>query len=403
MTDRNALRAGIFIIVSIILILAVIFSIRGFGALTDRYHDLTVVFDLTDDIGGLRVGDEVRIGGYNVGTVEDIDVVPAEPEPRVSVRISVPQRYSIRNDAKVRVQSTVTGVSVLNFESLGQGEVLEQGDLLTGRASILTELSRTISDASPRINAIMSNIELATADVRQNTVPTVNTTLQKISSAADRASELLEVGRVQINPEQENTIGHTARGMMAEIRDVFGDTKTDIRTSMRNVASATGTINEKLPGILDDVDALLGRLDATIAGVNETLVDVKETVANAKELSASARSILASNRSRIDGMIDSLKKTGDNLKFASAEIRRSPWRLLYKPGPNEMANLNLFDSARAFAEGANDLADATGALRDALHAGEIDDARLKALLEQLDHTFQKFTEVERKLWQDVKE
>src|SRR5690606_22892487 len=97
----------------------------------------------------------------------------------------------------------------------------------------------------------------------------------------------------------------------------------------------------------------------------------------------------------------SLKKTGDNLKAASAEIRRSPWRLLYKPGKNEMANLNLFDSARAFAEGANDLADATTALRDALQTQQLDDQQLRNLLERLDLTFQKFNQVEQELRNQV--
>ena len=102
-------------------------------------------------------------------------------------------------------------------------------------------------------------------------------------------------------------------------------------------------------------------------------------------------------------MIASLKTTGDNLKFASAEIRRSPWRLLYKPRANEMANLNLFDAARSFAEGANDMSDAATALRDALKDPNAQPETIQKLVDQLDQSFGKFQTVEDQLWEKVKE
>ena len=64
--------------------------------------------------------------------------------------------------------------------------------------------------------------------------------------------------------------------------------------------------------------------------------------------------VVIGNRGKLEGIISSLKATGDNLKAASEEIRRSPWRLLYKPSDTEMANLNVYDSARAFSDGAFD-------------------------------------------------
>src|SRR5690606_21094860 len=111
-----------------------------------------------------------------------------------------------------------------------------------------------------------------------------------------------------------------------------------------NVAAVTASINRKLPGMLDHINALVARLNDTVGQANEALVDIRDTAANARELSAAARSVVVSNRSRFDDMIASMKVTADNLKGASAEIRRSPWRLLYKPARGEMANLNLFDT-----------------------------------------------------------
>ncbi len=401
--ERNALKAGLFIFASILLIVVVIFSIRGVEELLDRKRELVVMFDLADDIGGLRVGDEVRIGGYAVGTVQAIDLVPDHPDPRLSVRVTLPEKYDIRRDARIRIQSTVTGVSMLNFETLGTGEKTADGDVIEGRAGTLTELAALVDEVAPRFRPIMANIEQATGELARTTVPRASEVIAKAGTLADRGTELMITARTQIDPEPPTTIGHAARGMMREVRDVIGDTKGDMRTTAANIAAATGVLREKLPELLAHVDQLVLRLQATVDGVHTALADVQQTAANTRDLTAGARAILLSNRSKIDGMIDSLKKTGDNLKNASAEIRRSPWRLLYKPGKGEMANLNLFDSARAFAEGASELADATEALRDAVRSSQVDERQLEGLLRQVETTFQKFSEVERALWEQVQE
>src|SRR5688500_9015965 len=72
--ERNNIKAGAFILISAALITAVIFSIKGFGQLFAPEQRRTVSFRLTDDLGGLQVGDEVRLGGFKVGVVEGIEV-----------------------------------------------------------------------------------------------------------------------------------------------------------------------------------------------------------------------------------------------------------------------------------------------------------------------------------------
>jgi hypothetical protein len=153
---------------------------------------------------------------------------------------------------------------------------------------------------------------------------------------------------------------------------------------------------------MDKVDGTLVKIETAVDGANVALEDVKKTATNVKDVSASARSLVVGNRSKIDGMIASLKATADNLKFASAEIRRSPWRLLYKPAAGEVANLNLYDSARQFAEGANDLNDAASALRDALQDPDVTQEQVQGLVERLDKSFTNFSEIEQALWKQVK-
>ena len=82
--ERNALKAGLFMVVSLVLIIALIFGIKGVSRLTEPVQYRTVSFKLSDDVGGLRVGDDVRIGGAKVGAVRSIDVEPDKEQPSQS-------------------------------------------------------------------------------------------------------------------------------------------------------------------------------------------------------------------------------------------------------------------------------------------------------------------------------
>jgi ABC-type transporter Mla subunit MlaD len=242
--------------------------------------------------------------------------------------------------------------------------------------------------------------------VRTKTVPLVNDTLVGLRKTGDNAAAITGDLRETYRPvlvAQYVKMTDKAIEMLEAIRALFGDTTPDFRTTIANLRASTDSIKAKLPSILEKVDTALAKIDKSIDGLRKTLDEVHTTVVNTKELTGSAKEVIVGNRTKLDNMVASLKTTGDNLKAATAEIRRSPWRLLYKPAPNEMANLNLYDAARQFAEGANDLNDTAGMLRDAIKNNQSSPEELKKLMEKVDQSFSNFKQVEEKLWSSVKE
>jgi ABC-type transporter Mla subunit MlaD len=383
--DRNELKAGIFIILAFLLALAVVMRIRDarLGAVQTR----TVAFKLTDDLGGLRVGDEVRLGGYKVGTVDDIHPAGLETNnPRMLVQVSLPAEYTLHPNAVVGVQSGLTGAVNVNIQSVGSGPTLKSGEALVGKPDPKSSLFASIGNVGPHLESAMARID-------QETVPKVNQTVDAAKSLISHANE-----KVDPIVERYNKVADNAAGAAAEVKDLMGDTKPDLRGTIKNLNSATGTIKDKLPGLIDQITAAITKVDKSLTTTQSALEDIQKTAANAKDLTGSLRSLIVGNRSKFDTMIASVKTTSDNLKGASIEIRRSPWRLLYKPTPAEAANLNLYDSAREFAEGANSMSDAAGALRDALHDPQADRAQIQKLIEDLDRSFGHFHQVEDKLW-----
>jgi phospholipid/cholesterol/gamma-HCH transport system substrate-binding protein len=379
--ERNAFKAGLFIIISVALIIAIIIGIEGIDNLLQPSQKRTVVFKLTDNLGGLGEGDEVRVGGVRVGKIKKIEPHDGADgqEPRLNVTISIPGNYKLREGTHIAIETSVTGASNLNISDLGQGPELDPDASLVGHPSTINELLAM----GPHLKQILGKtgpaIDSATATIKQ--------IQSKIDTAYKEYTELTDSGTKA----------------MDEVALLFGDTRPDFRGTLKNLNASTANLKEKLPGILDSISASMTKVQTTLDQATAAMEDIKASAANTKQLTASARGVLTGNRSKFDGMIASMKTASDNLKNATAEIRRSPWRLLYKPNQGELENLVLFDSAREFAEGANDLNDAVSALRDAIHTADTPPEELQKKLEQLEQVFGKFNTVEQKLWKTVKD
>jgi ABC-type transporter Mla subunit MlaD len=379
--DRNALKAGTFIVVSFILAVAVVVSIKDFGNFAEKSVVRSARFKMADNLGGLRVGDDLRVGGFRVGSVTSIEPTgfDGKSEQTVVVNFTIPEKYVLRDGAKVAVETSLTGAALLNVQDLGTGNAIPDGTAVAGVPDPKNAFLANLGEA--KVAEAVAELKETIAQARAKIDPAFD----KYASVADRAGETM------VN----------ARDTMAHAKDLLGEGKGDLKGTFANLNAASGTVKEKLPETFEKANNLLTKVQGSVDKVQATLDDVKVTVANTKDVSAAAKSVISGNRSKLDSMIASLKKTGDNLQAASSEIRRSPWRLLYKPGKGEMANLNLYDSARQFAEGANDMNDAATALRDALASKDVDGKQLQALVDRLDKSFTSFQKVESQLWERV--
>jgi phospholipid/cholesterol/gamma-HCH transport system substrate-binding protein len=397
--QRNALRAGIFMVASLAMIVFVIIAISGAGSFTQRFTTYGVSFTLQDDVGGLRTGDDVRIGGMKVGSVRDISIhMPQTPDqkPSLIVYIDVPARYPMAQDAEVSIQKSITGAAAVNIDDLGTGAPLASGEYLTGHPDSLSSLFHHLGQMGPDLSQIVTDVKAASTKL--------NTDLDKLGQTADAFTQTgysaeatvqeLHVRLPEIIGRYDQTTDSAVR-MLDSIHDLVGPSTEDFHQSVANIRAITSNVHSRLPELLDQLRSILQKTDLSVTRAATAMQDVQDTT-------SSLRSIIAGNKSKFAGIIDSLKATSDNLKYASMEIRHSPWRLLYQPKPDEMANLNIYDSVRQFAEGADDMDNAAEALRDAAKDPNADPEQVKKLMADLDESFSRFQAVQQKLWKDIK-
>jgi len=145
-----------------------------------------------------------------------------------------------------------------------------------------------------------------------------------------------------------------------------------------------------------DVSGITERIQKTTVKVNSALETAQAAIKDIHELIEDQR---------IDSIISNITEVGVNLKLTSQEVRRAPWKLLYKPKQKEYKIQAIIDSAGAFAAGAERLDNTAMRLNRLVTESDgtpLDVNKIEAMVGELEATFDQFQEAEKKFWEELK-
>lgn len=158
----------------------------------------------------------------------------------------------------------------------------------------------------------------------------------------------------------------------------------------------------------DDPDSFLARLKKDVSAITEQF---QQTIARADTALETAQSAIKNLKEitddeRIDRIISNISEVSVNLKLTSQEVRRAPWKLLYKPKEKEFRIQALIDSAGAFAAGAERLDSAALRLHKLMTASDdklqVDKDSIESMVSELEASFEQFQKAEQKFWEELK-
>lgn len=398
------LAAGAFLIVGLIgfMVISAIVS----GAL-DRLGDMnayTVRFDLSRGAPGISVGSTVTLGGQPVGHVTGVSFLRdgSGAAEAIDVEIRVDADQPLFTDAGVvLVRPLLGGASSMNIVAVGSadaGALDESGLLLasTGAPGLLADaglgneqieqVQQMIADGSDfleRAGAIAARLEddivVITEDAKafsstlRDTSARVSERLPEIED--DVAAAASTVARAGENLERA---AQTTEAFVEEARDVLAESRPRINETLRltqelmeNIeaehAPAAMELITRATSAADDLAGTAQRIETLVA---ESDPAVRRSLANAR---------LAS----------------DQLRQASVEIRRNPWRLLARPDTKELEAEIIYDATRTHADAASDLRDTAASLQAMLDAAANNESpavaeRLDALRAELGEALERY-------------
>lgn len=370
--QRNNVRAGVFVTIAMALAMVVI------AILTDAVEGLTrsstnyvVSFTVASGVSNLKEGSDVRIGGVRMGEVREIR--PRYPEQgsafrQIDVEISVDRHVPLYADAVVLISAPLIGAeSWIDIPDVGNpsagppasgrlagtptpgalgsliggdnaaktSEIIENAKLFSEfLADVPQEYEANMAPALRNLNELTSDANSIVADLRQRRWPSWADSVDQILSWALNATNKLDVAIAD------------GQAAIAESRELVSENRPQVKSTIDNIHAASETFNRQT---LAKANALLDRgqegLDQAVGVIRTMQLDYAGWATNLGEALANAN------------------LSGQQLKLAASEIRRSPWKLLHRPSDRELEHELLYESVRAYSLAAADLKAASESVR----------------------------------------
>ena len=203
-------KTGIFVVISILLLLGLIFFI---GKQKNLFSSTFIVYADFNNIGGTKEGNFVRFAGINIGTVETINIIN-DTTVRLALSIEKKIQPYIKTDAMVTIGSdglmgdkliliapgsdstlaVKNGGKLLSTNPLNVDKLMTNLAKISQNATVLTEglagIVTKINEGKGTIGRLLTNDNLAKR--MESTITTANETASSITKTANSVNENMQ-------------------------------------------------------------------------------------------------------------------------------------------------------------------------------------------------------------------
>jgi hypothetical protein len=368
---RNEVQAGLFVIFSGVLFFVTLALMGSFRSLTEPYRTVHVEFE---DVKGLRSGDPVYLLGQKVGIVEGLKFRKKDNgAPRVIAALSLPAedwKY-LTQQCSVFIDKSITGNLSVEIQDL-HGPELTEGFLLKGTVTFdMVKTADKIEIALVSINDVIHKLaQLLESVEKDGQIEKMLANLSKtIHAIAERSGPLMA---------KVDNIASLVEGILGENRDSIHEVVT-------NVSRASKVVNrflEKLTPAVDTLDDALKQLAEVSRGVDDLIVR---------------------NAGHIDGILEDLRETSANALTLTDEVKRRPWKLLFRPSENELETFDLYDAAWAYNLAAKALNRSVRDLAALSRTERSDEAQVQDVLKAIEASLKRQKEAEESFYSALRD
>jgi phospholipid/cholesterol/gamma-HCH transport system substrate-binding protein len=242
------IKIGLFVLVSILVLIAGVFLI---GSKKNMFSSTYTVWGNFKNTGGLQVGNNIRFGGVNVGTVKNIRIL-TDTVIRVDMVIQTDKREFIKND----VIATVGSDGLMGDKILTILPGSPNASLLASGSQMRTEEPTDYGAIINKFTTVANNAEVITGALAQMSL--------QIKNGNGSISRLL----------YRNDLAMGLEGTLNNAKSITGSLQ-DIAT---HIKSGRGSM-----GSLLYTDSLANGVNRTVASANYALLTVQKAADNFSE------------------------------------------------------------------------------------------------------------------------
>lgn len=288
-TNAQKIKLGLFVIVSSILLISALYFI---GRKQNLFGDTFYVSAVFGNVSGLKIGNNVRYSGINVGTVKKIIMIN---DTTICVNMAVESKIleHMRTNAKAVIGSDgLVGSMVVNiFPGSRDAPLLKPGDTLVSIKKISTnDMISTLSVTNENAAALSSELLKITSSLNEG-----QGTLGRLLNDEEMGSDLKEtVKNLKKVSGDATSVVNDLKGVISDIEfeesllyvlvndSVAADQFRSILVHLEEASREINTVAENLNEVISEVKEGDGAFNHIMS--DTTLVnDIDETVRNVKK------------------------------------------------------------------------------------------------------------------------
>lgn len=283
--NTNGIRVGLFIVISFMLFISAILILGSKRNLFQQTIKITTEFN---DVRGLRVGNNIRFTGIDVGAVTNITILS---DTAVSVELSMEKdvvRF-IKKDSRTTIgtKGLMGSTIVLILPGTAESGAIESGDKLVSIEVVgVDDIVAEIKKSSEKISEVADNLIDITEKIKRG-----DGLLGKLFTDTELTEEIGQAGknieRISSNLKELSIKINKGEGLLGRIlMDTTFANRLDISTE--NIAIISENLKE-LTSRINEGEGMLGQLLADTAsreGISKMSNDLEIAIANLAEVSA---------------------------------------------------------------------------------------------------------------------
>ena len=261
-TNAQKIKLGLFVIITAILLVTALYVI---GRKQNIFGGTSYISAVFTNVNGLKLGNNVRYSGINVGTVRKITMIN---DTTICVNMAVESDIldHIRKDAKAVIGSDgIVGSMVLNiFPGTVEADLLRPGDTLSS------------------IRKISTSDMMSTLSVTNQNAAELSSELLKITSSLNEGQGTL--GRLLNDEEMGNDLKETVKNLnkvSREASEVINDLKTvisdiELEESLLYVLVNDSVAASQFRSTLTHLETSSEQIEEAVENLNSVILEVKE-------------------------------------------------------------------------------------------------------------------------------
>lgn len=308
--DRDEVKAGIFVLVCVVILLAAIFKVGKWRETMQPKKEITVRFR---HARGIKPDSPVYYAGVRAGRVADVRV---DEQGIAYLTLQLEKRINIRRTSEIKIAASIMGESYVDITP-GEGDVIQEGEIVEGiDASIAQRIESVVNNMS---ELIKSEKITSSLDSLEKTLKNVASVSETISGDRDKIAAI--ISNISISTEH-------IKGITESLDNSIEEMRSKITLVLSNIADMTD---------------------------KEQVQKVKEITANILQVTDNTQKILEENRKSIREITRNIDSITDNLYIMSADLKRHPWKLIRKSREEDVEKYALQDAIIRLREAARGL------------------------------------------------